>query len=155
MPTMGWVEERLQNQRDSQMRDSAATAAEDSFQRKARAKWASLLGGFQQDVEEFRGNTGKAEFDLSSDTECRISSPQARITVLVIADLAQHAIRYRYEPEDSRTAVPEQGVLTLRASGNSLDVYSADQRLSSDEARKLILEPLLFPEKPKSLSSAA
>jgi hypothetical protein len=65
--------------------------------------------------------------------------------VLITVDFSAHTIRYIYEPEDLDVAVPEQGILTLRPSNASVELYSADQRLSSNEARRMILEPLLFP----------
>jgi hypothetical protein len=144
---MGWVDEKFQDRKDSAPQlDAAAMAAESSFQRNAGATWAALLAGFKQDVAEFRRVTGKAEFDQRNDFECRLSNPQAGIAGVVTADLPAHLIRYSYEPEDSQTAVPEQGIFTLRASGESVELYSADQQVASEQARQLVLEPLLFPQ---------
>jgi hypothetical protein len=153
---MGWVEKKFQDQRDSGGQQNAeARAAEDRFQQKAKDKWAELLRGFEGDVAEFRRITGRADFEQNGDSECRIASPQARIAVLVTADLPQHAIRYSYEPEDASTAVPQEGILTLRSSGSLVELFSADQQMSTEQARKLVLEPLLFPNKGASESSAA
>jgi len=76
---------------------------------------------------------------------CRISNPAAHIAALVTADMSAQTIQYTYEPESADSAVPEGGVLSLRPSEHWVELYSADQRLTSDQARQLILEPLLFP----------
>src|SRR5213076_1360 len=65
--------------------------------------------------------------------------------VIVTGDLEAQIIEYHYEPEDKNTTVPENGILTLRKSDRSIDIYSADQKLNSEQARRLILEPMLFP----------
>jgi hypothetical protein len=62
----------------------------------------------------------------------------------VKGDLVEQVIRYTYEPEDAQTAVPEEGILSVRDSGHSAELYSADQLVSPEQARKLILEPLFF-----------
>jgi hypothetical protein len=58
-----------------------------------------------------------------------------------------------YESDQEKTAVPEKGILTLRSSDASVDLYSADQRLTSEQARQLVLEPLLSPTLPTDLAS--
>jgi len=94
---------------------------------------------------------GDAEFKQLSDLSCRISNSVAHVAALVTADKSAQTIQYTYEPEDADTAVPEGGVLSLRPTEHWVELYSADQRLTSDQARQLILEPLLFP---KAASSA-
>jgi hypothetical protein len=146
---MGWIEEKLAAGKAAESEPNA-TAGEASFQQRAQLKWAALLNDLKSDADEFRRVTGNADFTQPDNTQCRISNPQAKIAVVIVADLAQHAVRYTYEPEDASTAVPEQGVLTLRDSGSAVDLYSADELLTSEQARKLMLEPLLFPGKEKS-----
>ena len=41
-------------------------------------------------------------------------------------------------------AVPEGGFLSLRDVGSDMALFSADQQLTAEQARRLILEPLLF-----------
>jgi hypothetical protein len=41
--------------------------------------------------------------------------------------------------------------MTLRPADGSVDLYSADQQLTSEQARQLVLEPLLFPTLPTDL----
>jgi hypothetical protein len=110
--------------------------------------WSGLVAGLEDDLKEFKNVGGQGLVQRIGDTECRVSNPKSGIAVHLSADLEAHTIRYEYEPESEKTAVPEGGVLTLRASDDAVDFYSADQRLSNEEARRLVLEPLLFPRAP-------
>src|SRR5581483_811014 len=140
---MGWVEDEFQNrQRDN---EPTGTAADAQFQSREYQAWSELVRGLERDLKEYSNVGGSAVVERVSDTECRVANAKSGIAVKLEADLEGHAIRYSYEPESEKTAVPEGGVLTMRASDRSVDLYSADQRLSNDEARRLVLEPLLFP----------
>ncbi len=145
---MGWVEDQFENQDRTNASARAETQAEATFEARAARKWNSLLTGFEQDAEEYRQLNGTADFTRLSEFECRISNAASSTAARVTADLSAHTIDYSYEPEAKSTAVPEGGVLSLRDSGNSVDLYSADQRVTAEQARRLILEPLLFPSKP-------
>ncbi len=142
---MGWVNDRFDNRTAVAVAPGMEGAAESSFEAKAEDQWKEILAGFQRDVAEYRSRDGSADFDQPADQECRISSAASRINVVVTVDLSAHTIHYIYEPGDLDVAVPEQGVLTLRPAGASIEIYSADQRLNPDQARRMILEPLLFP----------
>jgi hypothetical protein len=144
---MGWVEDEFQNRR----RDTADTVqspSEVQLEPREQRVWAALVSGLEHDLEDFKNVGGAGVVKRMNDTECRVSNPKSGIAVHLHADLEARTIRYDYEPESENTAVPEGGVLTLRASDQSVDLYSADQRLSSEEARRLMLEPLLFPRAP-------
>ncbi len=67
---------------------------------------------------------------------------------MLTADAEAHVIRYEYEAEGTDTAVPEGGILSLRGGAQGVEIYSADERLSPEDARRLVLEPLLFPQTP-------
>ncbi len=110
--------------------------------------WERLLSGFEQDVEEFKRLGGQSMLQKLTDLQCRISNSTAGLAVVVTADLSAQTVEYSYEPEKDMTAVPEKGILTLRSSDHAVDFYSSDQKLSSEQARQLILEPLLFPTAP-------
>ena len=127
---------------------SKARASEQAFEFSAETVWSQMKAGFQRDVEEFNTVKGDADFKELSAHEGRISNDAMKIAVVVTADLSAHAIRYQYEPGDEKTAVPEQGVLTMRQSSSGVELYSADERLTSDQARRLILEPLFFANPP-------
>ena len=143
---MGWVTGQIMRRaghREEQ--NSPETPVESSVELPAEQRWALLTEGFKRDVEEFNRHKGNAAFKQISDSEFRISNPAASTAVIVSADLDAEIIEYHYEPEDENTAVPEDGILTLRKSNRSIDIYSADQKLNSEQARRLILEPVLFP----------
>jgi hypothetical protein len=144
---MGWIADQFESQSTSQSNeDSGDARAQGSFEVKAEQTWANLMDGFRQDVEEFQRMNGDAEFKKVSDLNCRISNLKAHVAALVSADMEAQTIQYTYEPEDADIAVPEGGVLSLRPCEHWVELYSADQRLTSEQARQLILEPLLFPK---------
>jgi hypothetical protein len=143
---MGWVTGQIMHRaghREEQ--NPPETPAENSLELRAEQRWAHLAAGFKHDVEEFNRHKGNAVFQQISDSKCRISNPAASTAVIVTADLDAQTIEYQYEPEDDNTAVPEDGILTLRKSDRSINIYSADQKLNFEQARRLILEPVLFP----------
>jgi hypothetical protein len=142
---MGWVNDRFDNRTSNVMELGEQARWEQSFEANAQRVWEQLVSGFEQDCEEYRARDGSADFSKSTDTECRISSSASGIAVIVAVDLPAHMIHYVYEPNNLSVAVPEQGVLTLRPGDSSVQIYSADQHLGPDQARRMILEPLLFP----------
>jgi hypothetical protein len=144
---MGWIADQFESRAAAQSNQSSGEpTAEGSFEVKAEDTWTKLVDGFRQDVEEFQRLNGDAEFKQLSDLSCRISNPHAHVAALVSVDMSAQTIQYTYEPEGADTAVPEGGVLSLRPCEHWVELYSADQRLTSDQARQLILEPLLFPK---------
>lgn len=144
---MGWIADQFESRATSHSNEnSGEPTAEGSFEVKAEDTWTKLVDGFRQDVDEFQRLNGDAEFKRLSDLSCRISNPRAHVAALVSVDMSAQTIQYTYEPEDADTAVPEGGVLSLRPCEHWVELYSADQRLTSDQARQLILEPLLFPQ---------
>ncbi|HTE90763.1 MAG TPA: hypothetical protein VK639_17520 [Terriglobales bacterium] len=143
---MGWIADQFESRAASQPTENPDESNAQGFEVKAEDTWTKLMEGFRQDVEEFQRLNGDAEFKQLSDLSCRISNSAAHVAALVTADMSAQTIQYTYEPEDADTAVPEGGVLSLRPSEHWVELYSADQRLTSDQARQLILEPLLFPK---------
>ena len=143
---MGWIADQFESRDASQSTESTSQSNAQGFEVKAEDTWTKLMEGFRQDVEEFQRLNGNAEFKKISDLSCRISNPHAHVAALVTADMSAQTIQYAYESEDADTAVPEGGVLSLRPSEHWVELYSADERLTSDQARQLILEPLLFPK---------
>ena len=143
---MSWISDRL----NSKPKKTAVhrNVYEMPFEARAAKRWDRLMNGFQRDVEEYRAFGRDAEFRQLSDVACRISNPTTNTAVAVTADLAAHTIEYSYEPETENTPVPDGGMLTIRPSNSSAELYSADQRLTSRQARQLILQPLLFPAMP-------
>ena len=144
---MGWVENEYQNRRRD-TNERPGSAADVQFESREHRVWSELVLGLEDDLKDFSSVGGDAVVERVADTKCRVSNPKSGIAVTLDADLEGHAIRYYYEPESDRTAVPEGGVFTIRTSDHGIDIYSADQHLSNDEARQLVLEPLLFPRAP-------
>ena len=113
-------------------------------------KWNELVRGLSVDVEEFRRLGGEADFEQLSSTQCRVINSNAAISSTITADLAANTIQYTFEAEAEKIAVPEGGFFSLRRSGRSTtDIYSSDQRITTEQARRMILEPLLFPAPPR------
>jgi hypothetical protein len=148
--SMNWIADRLRRKTDP--KESNAQPMQGEYDSEAGRLWHRLLEGFERDLHEYR-QSGDAGFQRVSEFECRISNPAAHTAAIVAADMPAQTIRYDYEPLGKDTAVPERGILTIRKSSLSFELYSADQRLSLEEARQLILEPLLFPKLPGDLGA--
>lgn len=152
---MNWIKKELQKS-DGGTKPHGGTAdlsddANSRLETRATQCWHEVTKGFAQDVKEFQAVEGGVQFEQSSEFQCRITNPAAGISVQVSADVAQLAIRYDYQSEGQKAGVPEGGVLTIRDGGRSVELYSADQRLTLEQARKLVLEPVLFPNKSGAL----
>lgn len=146
---MGWIQEQFEQRIQSETpRSSGQNPMEIRFEALATRKWQDLVAGLKRDLDEFQKLGGDADFTDVSDQQCQISNPG--VTVRVIADPDAHTIQYTFESKAGGTAVPEGGFLSIRRSqSNGADLYSADQRISNEDARRLILEPLLFPNPPR------
>src|SRR6476620_2884499 len=122
---MSWIEDKYDRGTHSKENQSSLPAPQP-----AERKWSELLNGLEADANDFSRLGGKANFERVSDTECRISNPVANISAILTEDPSAQMIRYTYSPDVENVAVPEGGVLTLRVSGDSAQLYSADQRLT-------------------------
>jgi hypothetical protein len=145
---MGWVTEKFSDGLPVEASNTVPEAESETLESTAEKTWNQLTAGFERDVNEINNRKGDADLKQLETHQSRISSGITKIAVVVTADFSAHTIQYVYEPEDARTAVPEQGILTMRPSASGIELYSADQRLSSDQARRLILEPLFFVNPP-------
>jgi hypothetical protein len=67
-----------------------------------------------------------------------------------MADFDNRNVRYDYSAINQQSAgVPEGGMLSMRQSRRgAVEFYSADERLTSEETRQVLLEPMLFPKQP-------
>ncbi len=152
---MTWITRELQNsdaEGQASSEESAPGGGVDStMEIRAQQCWHRLLQGFAQDIREFRNLNGTALLEQPSEFECRIANPGAEIAVRVSGEIPELMIRYDYQSQGRRAGVPEGAVLTIRDGGRSADLYSADERLTDEQARKLILEPVLFPNKSDAL----
>jgi hypothetical protein len=131
-------------------RKKEVPAAEISAEASTRAvlqKWTELVTGFRAQIAVLN-RQDSALFEELSGTECRIANSNMSVAVVVSVDAVAQNIHYVYEPESDQTAVPEGGMLSIRVANNSAELFSADQHLNLDQACRLILEPVLFAEKP-------
>ena len=143
---MGWVTENFKKRMHlGSHEQNPERSLGDSFESKASRKWAELTREIEQDTEEFRRHNGKADFKQQSDFQCRISNGEAGLALVLVADMTAHSVHYHYEAEQKNVAVPEGGFLSLRAVDSDVAFYSADQQVTTEQARRLVLEPLLFP----------
>jgi hypothetical protein len=140
---MGWIADKLSRRYSSKMPSPSASASSETSDLRPEQRWTELMEGLRRDVEEFNRLNGAADFEQISDLQCRVSNAATSVAVNVAVDLDAEIVDYQYEPEKENTPVPENGILTLRQSGRSTSLYSADQRLNSEQARRLILEPVL------------
>jgi hypothetical protein len=148
---MIWIADRLRKQTDS--KESGAQSVQRRYDSEAGRLWSRFVQGVERDLGAYRQQKGNADLQRVSKFECRVSNPAANTAVTVAADMSDQTIRYAYEPLAKDSAVPEEGILTIRKSGRLLELYSADQRLTLEEARRLILEPLLFPTLPEDIEA--
>lgn len=150
---MGWVEEQFEEGQSS--RTGVTNTQDASFESRIGLKWQQMLEQLRSDVAEFRRLRQEGSFEQLTEWQCSISNPGGHIVVVITTDPALHTMRYRYLPEAAKTAVPEEGVITFRSAGNAVLTYSSDQRLSLEQLRQLILEPVFFPAKPTGETAAA
>lgn len=137
---MGWIEElRQKNQAPSQPEDQFADAA--------RRRWAALGDELKADVVEFNSRGEEAAFSQVADDHYQVRNPSAGLQLDLVADIQERVVRYEYHALSGASAgVPEGGMLSIRQTRNAgADFYSSDERLTSEETRQVLLEPVLFP----------
>ena len=120
-------------------------SAADSPESLVTLTWNELVRGIEQDVEEFGRLHKRPDFKQAFDFQYRISNSEIGVALLLTADIPAGVIHYEYEAEEKNVAVPEGGFLSLRTVASAVALYSSDQQLTTEQARRLILEPLLFP----------
>ncbi len=144
---MGWIQEHL---RQSSRNSGAQTGAEDTFGPAARERWRLLGEELRADVDEFNAHQAGAAFSANGENLYRVNNSGSGLELTLIADFENHTVRYNYSAMNSRSAgVPEGGMLSMRQSRTgSVEFYSADERLTSEETRQVLLELMLFPRLP-------
>lgn len=139
-----WIEEEYLRRARGSLEVLDETARERHFQKAAEARWQQLANDIRADVEEFSRIAEPAQFSQPSDVELRVE--RSPLVLVVTADLEDHNIHYDYQSDQQRAAAPEGGILSMRSSRyGRVDLYSADERLTDEEARRMLLEPVLFP----------
>ncbi|HLK08649.1 MAG TPA: hypothetical protein VKV30_11920 [Candidatus Angelobacter sp.] len=147
---MGWIQDyRRQSSQDSHQQQDV----ESQFAAAARSRWRELGDELRDDVEEFNKQGTGADLAVEGEDTYRVRNSGSGLELVLKADFDNHSASYDYAAINQRSAgVPEGGMLSMRQSrrGN-VEFYSADERLTSEETRQVLLEPLLFPKQ----SSAA
>jgi hypothetical protein len=147
---MGWIQDyrRQSSQASHQQQDS-----ETQFAAAAHSRWHELGGELRADVAEFNKQGTGAELAVEGEDTYRVRNSGSGLELVLKADFDNHSASYNYTAINQQSAgVPEGGMLSMRQSRRGgVEFYSADERLTSEETRQVLLEPLLFPKQ----SSAA
>ena len=113
----------------------------------ARQRWQQLAEELQTDVAEFNSRQGGADFSETSSSQFRVTNLTTGLELVISADFEARIVRYTYQQVNDKSAgVPDGGMLSMRQSQNgAVEFYSADEQLTSEETREILLEPVLFP----------
>jgi hypothetical protein len=144
---MGWIQD---HRRQTSQNTHHQPDPESQFAAAARARWLELGGELRADVTEFNKQGSGADLTLEGENQYRVQNSISGLELFLTADFDNRSVRYDYTAINQRSAgVPEGGMLSMRQSrSGTVEFYSADERLTSEETRQVLLEPLLFPKQP-------
>src|SRR5215469_8313213 len=119
----------------------------DDFITAAQRRWRQLAQELQTDVAEFNSSQGGADFSEVSSSRFRVTNLTTGLELVISADFESRVIQYNYQQVNDKSAgAPEGGMLSMRQSQiGAVEFYSADEQLTSEETREILLEPVLFP----------
>ena len=142
---MGWIQDY--RRQTSQVSDHKLDP-ESQFAAAARARWLELGDELRADVTEFNKQGSDAELSVDGEDKYSVRNSGSGLELALKADFDNHSVSYNYTAINQRSAgVPEGGMLSMRQSRRGdVEFYSADERLTSEETRQVLLEPLLFPK---------
>jgi hypothetical protein len=142
---MGWI--RNYRRRDAQNTSQRETNPEVRFNEGARERWRHLGEELKADVEEFNAKKHGANFSAEGNDVYRVKNSDSGLELTLRAEFDSALVRYEYAAVNDHTAgTPEGGILSIRQSRRgTAEFYSADERLTSEETRQVLLEPVLFP----------
>lgn len=143
--SMGWIEEY--RRRTGEPNAQTHMDPDSRFREAARQRWLLLGEELKADVAEFNSRKEGAEFSSLSQDRYVVRNPSTGLELDIAADFDSRVVRYSFSAlNDQSAGVPEGGILSMRQSRRgSVEFYSADERLTSEEARQVLLEPVLFP----------
>ena len=144
---MGWIQDhRRQTSQDTDYQPDP----EIQFAMAARARWQELGDELRADVEAFNKQGSGVDLATEGEDQYRVQNSSSGLELALTADFGNRTVRYDYSAINQRSAgVPEGGILSMRQSrSGTVEFYSADERLTSEETRQVLLEPLLFPQQP-------
>lgn len=139
---MGWITEEYSRRPPAQ-----PTQASDQARQHAVVNlWLELRDGLQADVNEYNRWGGNAIFDSAGQEQAAVSDPSTGLQVRIQADLPDRHLRYEFEATRESVPAPEGGFFSIRISAaGQAELFSADQPLTSEQARRVLLQPVLFP----------
>jgi hypothetical protein len=142
---MGWIQDY---RRQSSQNAHGQLDQESQFAAAARSRWRELGDELRADVAEFNKPDTGAELAVEGEDTYRVRNSGSGLELVLKADFENHSVRYDYAATNQQSAgVPEGGMLSMRQSRRGdVEFYSADERLTSEETRQVLLEPLLFPK---------
>ena len=99
-------------------------------------------------MTEFNKQGSDADLSVDGEDKYSVRNSGSGLELALKADFDNHSVSYNYTAINQRSAgVPEGGMLSMRQSRRGdVEFYSADERLTSEETRQVLLEPLLFPK---------
>ena len=142
---MGWIENY--RRRSSQGISQSEQNQELQFRNAAQERWRLLAEELKSDVAEFDAQQEQATFSSEGENLYHIRNSASGLELTLRADFDNSMVRYEYAAINDHTAgIPEGGILSIRQSSRgSAEFYTADERLTSEETRQVLLEPVLFP----------
>jgi hypothetical protein len=141
---MSWVSEEAHARSQSEP-ELDESQRESQFDEAASRRWDELRQELRGDAVDFNSQGGVAEYVESGNT-CEVQCASTGLTLRARFDPSSRVIRYDYESDSRRMAPPEGGILSMRFSRyRRAELYSSDEHLTSEEARRLLLEPVFFP----------
>ena len=119
---------------------------EHTFTEAALQHWRQLGEELRSDVNEFNGRGGSALFSQPESLEYRISNSESGLEVRIVADPNGHRAEYDFHrTNDNSAGAPDGGILSMRAGRNGVEFFSSDQPLTPEQARNVLLDPILHP----------
>jgi len=142
---MGWIQDY---RRQTSQNSDRHSDPESQFAAAARARWLELGDELRADVAEFNKQGTDADLRVDGEDKYSVRNSGSGLELVLTADFDNHSVSYGYTAINQRSAgVPEGGILSMRQSRRGdVEFYSADERLTSEETRQVLLEPLLFPK---------
>lgn len=142
---MSWIENY--RRRSSENNPQSEQNRELQFRHAAQERWRLLGEELKSDVTEFDAQNQQAAFSSEGENLYRVRNSTSGLELTLRAEFENCIVRYEYSAINDHTAgVPEGGMLSIRKSSRgSAEFYTADERLTSEETRQVLLEPVLFP----------
>lgn len=120
-----------------------STGLQGRFAEAAKRQWQQLADELRADLRAYGERSETADFEQSHGLY-RIANPESGLAVALHPDFDAHTIRYTFENlGHARGGAPEGGVIAMRPSPTgAVEFYSADQQLTAEQARHVLLDPL-------------